>query len=64
MQPHHLLILGTTGLQEDTLSQLGLEDAFKLSVKVPAIAEGSQVVTIVKVLIDRYVISILLLASC
>ena len=48
-QSHRLLILATTSMSDDTLRQMGLLEAFKYTVDVPYLTQGSDVVTVLKV---------------
>ena len=41
--PHKLLIIGTTGLNDDVLDLTGLQGAFNTRINVPYLSSGSEV---------------------
>jgi len=46
--PHKLLIIGTTGLDDDVLELTGIRGAFNSCIEVPYLTAGAEVVAVIK----------------
>ena len=46
--PHKLLIIGTSGLDNDVLDLAGIAPAFNNSIQVPYLTSGSEILTLLQ----------------
>ena len=48
--PHRLLIIGTTGFNDEVLELTGIQGAFDSCIEVPSLTSGAEIMAAIKVL--------------